>query len=62
MGWHLDGVLDLLLQLMRDVVAVGQVPDARQGRALRVLLREAGQLCVHLPGSHHAQRTRVLMP
>lgn len=61
-GPDLDGVLDLLLQLVGDVVAVGDVPDAGQGRALRVLLREAGQLGVHLPGCHQLERVRALVP
>lgn len=40
---HLEGVLDLLLQVLGDVIAVSNVPDARQWHAGSERLREAGQ-------------------
>ena len=39
----LQRVLDLPLQVLRDVGAVGNVSDAREGGGLRILVAEAGQ-------------------
>ena len=40
---HLDGVLDFLLEVPGDVVAVSDVPDARQRHTGSEGLCEAGQ-------------------
>lgn len=40
---YLEGVLDLLLQVLGDVIAMSNVPDARQGHTGSKRLREAGQ-------------------
>lgn len=40
---HLNGVLDLLLEVARDVVAVSNVPDPRQRHTGSKGLREARQ-------------------
>ena len=47
--FHLDGVLDLLLELVGDVVAVSNVPDARQWRAGCELRVERRQPAVTVP-------------
>ncbi len=40
---HLNGVLDLLLEVAGDVIAVSNVPDARQRHTGSEGLCEAGQ-------------------
>lgn len=65
---YLDSVLDLLLELVRDVAAVRDVADARQRRGRRELLRKGwqpGGAAAHFrsfllrwhdgEGSHHKQ-------
>lgn len=48
-GMHLDGVLDLLLELVGDVITVCNVPDARQRRAGCELRVERRQPAVTVP-------------
>jgi hypothetical protein len=54
---YLDGVLDFLLQLMRDVIAMSNVTDTRQRRRLRVLVCERGEpatpIHIHPPRHLH---------
>ena len=49
---HLDGVLDLLLEVLGDVIAVSNVPDACQWHTGSESLREAWQ-----PASQQSVRT-----
>lgn len=53
-GRNLDGVLDLLLELVRDVVAVSDVANPRQRSGLHKLLCEGRQPTPRTPTPHQS--------
>ena len=57
---YLNGVLELLLEVVRDVRAVRDVADARQRHGRRELRREAGQPRLQPPQRQQVVVGRVL--